>query len=168
MARKIGFSLGVLLIVVGLLALLAAVALPWARYRVDADVTLSGSTVQQAPSDWVYGVRHGWWYLGVLAVVITLLAGALAGEPRWRPACGGLALLAGLAGTGLALSIAAQVSSSSRATSALGFADVAVHAQAGSGASFGALATALLGLGASVASLAGDRSRTAEPTAAPV
>jgi hypothetical protein len=142
---------GLLMIVAGFLAGLAALALPWARYSVQAGGQVN---VDQTAAVSVFSVRLGLWYLLALTVTVALLAGALAGEPGWRRPCGGLALIAGLVSGGLAVMIGGEADTTSGGVQALGFATVAVHGSAGTGVWYGVVTPVLLGLGAAIAGAA--------------
>lgn len=151
MGRRIVQGIGLLFVLAGFLAGLAVLALPWARFKVQAGGQVN---VDRDTNAGVFQVHLGGWYLVGLTVTVALLAGAFAGERNWRRPCGGFALLAGLIDAGLAARIGGEADSSAGTAVALGFATVHVHGSAGPGVWYGIIAPILLGLGAAVAALA--------------
>jgi hypothetical protein len=164
MVRRIGIGAAVLVILLGAVAELIAFATPWAKYKVDATGTAVPGGLHQVPAQSVFQVPSGVQYLGVLLIAIAMLAGAIGGQPKFRPACGALALVLGV----VAAVLASQVSERARTTiggvQALGLAEVHVHGSAGPGSLFGMVGPVLLGVGAVVIAWATTRS----PGPAPV
>jgi hypothetical protein len=144
--------LGLMIAGAGGLAGLAMLALPWARYTVSAQGEVS---LHQTPSAAVFSLHLGTEYLGLVILTVALLAGALAGQPSWRVAYGGLAMLAAVGAVAFAITIGNEATSTAGRTVAAGLAEVSVQGQAAIGVWFGVFCPALLGLGAAIAGSAG-------------
>ena len=165
MGRRIVVGLGLAVGVIGGAAAAAALALPWAHYRVTGDVAGTAG-INQTPSAWVFQVDGGDWYLVLLVATAALLAGAAGGEPRIRPTSGYLALAVGLAGTAAAHLVTGTVVAANRTIEAVGFATLTVHGSPGTGALVGQVAPVLLGLAGLVLAWRGPLTRRMAPVPA--
>src|SRR6266540_2825719 len=145
MGRRVLAAVGAVLGVLGLLAGAAALALPWARYRVRGNVFGAGGLS-----------RDGAWQvyqldLGEVYVVGLLLLAGLAGGSA-RTVTGIVAPILGLVTAMLVIYLVNRATVPHQVQAA-GFANLNVDPRAAAGAGFGLAATALLGFGAGLLAL---------------
>ncbi len=144
---RLAVGAGAVLAVLGFLAALAALATPWATYRVTADVPGTGQAVDETGGVAVFQLERGWWYVVALLVLLGLLAVAAAGTGTTARAAGLAAVVVG----GGAFALAATMGGGAAGTSQLaGFGAVEMRTGQGAGVWYGSLAAPLLGLGAAL------------------
>jgi len=159
--------LGGLLGLAGAAAGVGALALPWARYHVRADVALAGAPVDTVPGAWIFQpgrLPYAPLYLLLLVLTIALAATAGLGERRQRPVAATLALLLGVLAGVLGWVIGQRIGVTEGTAQAAGFAAVQVRASLAPGAPLGMLAPVLIGLaGALLSRAAADLPAVARP-----
>ncbi len=145
---RLAVGAGAVLAVLGFLAALAALATPWATYRVTADVPGTGQAVDETGGVAVFQLERGWWYVVALLVLLGLLAVAAAGNGTAARAAGLAAVVVG----GGAFALAASMGDGAAGTSQslAGFGSVEMRTGQGAGVWYGSLAAPLLGLGAAL------------------
>ncbi|HKT02476.1 MAG TPA: hypothetical protein VJT31_23355 [Rugosimonospora sp.] len=144
---------------------LVAFALPWARYRVEAASAQAPVQLTGDPGMSLFVAPGGTRYLGLLLALAALVAAAVTGPLRVRPACGSFAVVLGVVGAVVANQIGARAASTASGVHAIGLATVKAHGAAGTGVLFGTLGPVLLGVGALAAAWA--TSRDVAPAGAP-
>lgn len=149
----------------GLLAGVAALALPWARYTVAADVTQTGSGAHRAGGAPVYQLDGGIWCLLALLCAAGLVAVAATAAGSARRAVGAAAALLGPLAAVLPLRLAGRISASSGTVVAQGFVSMTADATPAPGLWFGAAALVLLGFGAALVGLSTGPSVVAQDRA---
>src|SRR6266511_3468791 len=151
MGRRVLAAVGAVLGVLGLLAGAAALALPWARYRVRGNVFGAGGLSRDGAWQ-VYQLDLGEVYVvGLLLLAGLLAAGGLAGGSA-RTVTGIVAPILGLVTAMLVIYLVNRATVPHQVQAA-GFANLNVDPRAAAGAGFGLAATALLGFGAGLLAL---------------
>jgi hypothetical protein len=136
----------------GFVVALVSLALPWAHFRVEAEVpgqadeTASGSIA-------VFQLDRGVWYVLILLAMLGLLAGAATARGRPARLAGAVSVVLGLAGMLLTNTVSSGLSAASLSSMSGLFGAVDLDTWAGSGADYGLVAPMLLGLGAALLSV---------------
>jgi hypothetical protein len=151
MVRRVLATLGAVLGVLGLLAGAAALALPWARYRVRGNVFGAGGLARDGAWQ-VYQLDLGEVYVVALLLLAGLLAAGGLGGGRARTVTGIVAPILGLVTAMLVIYLVNRATVPHQVQAA-GFANLNVDPRAAAGAGFGLAATALLGFGAGLLAL---------------
>jgi hypothetical protein len=151
MARRIGIVGGWVLAVVGFGLALVSLAVPWATYRVSADVPGAGD-VERSGGIAVFQLDRGAWYVVVLFVLLGLLAGAALWQGRAARAAGVAALLLAVAGMVVVNMLADRAASATIAPGGA-LSGVKLSASAAAGTTFGLVALPVLALGAALLSV---------------
>ena len=146
----------------GLVAGLAALALPWARYTVAADVTQAGTGAHRAGGAPVYLLDGGVWCLFALLGAAGLVAVAATATGAARRAVGAAAALLGPLAALLPLRMAGRIGASSGTVIAQGFVSMTADATPAPGLWFGVAALVLLGFGAALVALSTPASAPAQ------
>jgi hypothetical protein len=135
----------------GFVVALVSLALPWATYRVAAD--LPGHRMTRAGGVAVFQLDNGIWYVLCLLVLLGLLAGAAAARGRPARAVGVAALLLAVVAMLVATLLDSLVSGAvvSSVSGVLGA--VSLRAATGPGITYGLVAPPLLGIGAALLSV---------------
>jgi hypothetical protein len=149
----------------GLVAGAVALALPWARYTVEADVAQAGTGVHRAGGAPVYQLAGGTWCLFALLGAAGLVAVAATATGPARRAVGASAALLGPLAAVLPLRLAGRIGASSGTVIAQGFVSMTADATPAPGLWFGAAAPVLLGFGAALVGLSTPPSAPAQDQA---
>jgi hypothetical protein len=154
--RRLATIVGALLAAVGFALALVSLALPWAHYRVSADVpadTEGTGNVERTGGIAVFQLDRGIWYVVILLAVLGLLAGATVGAGRTARLCGIAAALLAVVGMVITTIVMNDLAAAafSQVSSALGTIDL--HTSAGAGTVYALTALPLLGVGAAVLSV---------------
>jgi len=149
-----GRLVGTVLAVLGFLAGVLALVLPWASYRIVASGPVSGpvdvSGLAQSGDLYLLNLDQGRWYLLLLLVTLAALAAAVGGQ-GWLHGFGGIAAAAlGIAGTLMAVGMVNQLSADSGARSYLALFSVETELTVGPATAFAIAAPLLLGAAAAV------------------
>jgi hypothetical protein len=150
--RRVILFGGVGLAVVGFALALVSLALPWATYRVSAEVP-GQPELNRTGGVAVFQLDSGFWYVVVLFAVLGLLAGAAAASGRSARAAGVAAVLMAVVGMLVTTMLINNIrgASISSLSSALGTFDL--RAATGPGTGFGLVALPVLALGAALLSV---------------
>jgi hypothetical protein len=146
MTRRVLAIAGAVSGVLGMAAGTAALALPWARYRVRGNVIGAGGLSRDGVWQ-VYQLDFGNVFLVALFVLAGLLAAGALASGRARTVAGIVAPVLGLATAMLAIYLVNRATVPHQVQAA-GFANLTVDPRVAAGAGFGLAATALLGFGA--------------------
>jgi hypothetical protein len=152
--RRLATAGGALLAAAGFVLGLVSLALPWAHYRVAADVTVEGAEdVERTGGIAVFQLDRGVWYVVIFLAVLGLLAGSAVGTGRTARVCGTAAALLAVAGMVVTTLLMNDVAAAavSQVSSVLGTIDL--HTSAGAGTAYALAALPLLGVGAAVLSV---------------
>ena len=153
MLRRYSALIGWALAAAGFVAGLAALALPWAWYRVAANVTITGTGLHRTLGAAVYQLDGGSWALLALLCAVGLVAVAATTSGRTRRAVGATAaVLAPLAAL-LPLRMAGRVGASANSIVAQGFVSMTADASPAAGLWYGMAALVLLCFGAALIGL---------------
>ncbi|SRR6266508_1245060 len=161
MARRVLAIVGAVLGVLGMAAGTAALAVPWARYRVRGTVVGAGGVAREGAWQ-VYQLDFGDLYLVALMVLAGLLGGATLGSGRTRTIAGVVAPILGLA-TAILVVVLVNRATVPHQVQAAGFATLTVDPRVAAGAGFGLAAAALLGFGAGLLAIGRTPGGSAEP-----
>jgi hypothetical protein len=143
---------GALFAALGLLAAIASLAVPWARYRVRGSA-LGDLPVARQGSVAVYQISGGTWYLLAIGVLTGLLAVAAFGTGRTAGMALSLAPVAGILTALVVVTVANNVSAHAARIVAEGVASLQVTGEAAEGVLAGLAAGPLLGFGAGLLAL---------------
>jgi hypothetical protein len=150
--RRVLMRVGAGLAVAGLLAALAAFALPWGRYRLVGRRTLAGDVTRSGNIS-AFDAPGGAWYVGVLLLLAGLVALAWLGTGRVRQVAGLVAPVVGLMAAALAITTV-QGMTGTGTVAALGLGQVRAVVSGAWGGWFAVSAAAMLGFAGGVLSLA--------------
>src|SRR5262245_42918171 len=120
MARRVLLIAGVGSALVGFLAGLGALALPWVRYSVTASSLPGGLAFDTTGTLSLLNLARGAWYLALLLATCAALAAAAGGRGLLHRLGGVVGVLLGIAGTLLAVAIVNDVSAGAVNTSVEG------------------------------------------------
>lgn len=151
MTRRYAVVGGSILAAAGFVLGLISLAVPWATYRVSADVPGAEADLQRTGGVAVFQLDRGQWYVLVLFVLLGVLGGAAVARGRAARVAGVAAVLLGVAGMLVATMLANQVSSATVSSGVLGTVDL--RASPASGVTYGLVAMPLLALGAALLSV---------------
>jgi hypothetical protein len=146
MGRRVLAMMGAVLSVLGMLAGAAALALPWARYRVRGSVFGAGGLARDGAWQ-VYQLDFGQVYVVALLALAGLLAAGGLGGGLARTVAGIAAPILGLV-TAMLVVYLVNRATTPHEVEAAGFAHLNVDPRVAAGAGFGLAAAALLGFGA--------------------
>ncbi|HEU4421509.1 MAG TPA: hypothetical protein VFR67_03100 [Pilimelia sp.] len=151
MTRRYAVVGGSILAAAGFVLGLISLAVPWATYRVSADVPGAEADLQRTGGIAVFQLDRGQWYVLVLFVLLGVLGAAAVARGRAARVAGVAAVLLGVAGMLVATMLANQVSSATVSSGVLGTVDL--RASPASGVKYGLVALPLLALGAALLSV---------------
>jgi hypothetical protein len=150
MARKWITVAGWALAVAGFVLALVSLALPWARFRVSADIPGQGGAIQQSGNVAVFQIDRGIWYVIALLCLFGALGAAAVSQGRAARAAGVAAVVLAVAGMIITSMVAGDVTASA-VGKALG--NVQLETSAAVGITYGLVALPLLALGAALLSV---------------
>jgi len=151
MARRYAVLGGAVLAAGGFVLGLVSLAVPWATYRVSADVPGTGDDLERSGGIAVFQLDRGSWYVLVLFALLGLLGGAAGARGRAARAAGIAAVLLGVVGMLVTTMLGNQVSSATVTSGVLGTVDL--RAYPADGVTYGLVAMPLLALGAALLSV---------------
>lgn len=151
MTRRYAVVGGTILAAAGFVLGLISLAVPWATYRVSADVPGAEADLERTGGVAVFQLDRGHWYVLVLFALMGVLGGAAAARGRAARIAGVAAVLLAVAGMLVATMLANQVSSATVSSGVLGTVDL--RASPADGVTYGLVALPLLALGAALLSV---------------
>jgi hypothetical protein len=144
---------GAALATAGFAVALVSLALPWATYRIAADLPDPGGEVTRTGGVAVFQLDRGIWYVIALLALLGLLAGAAAAKGRAARLAGVAAVLLAVVAMVVAAALGAAVSGARVSSVAGVLGAVNLRAATGPGLAYGLVAAPLLGLGAALVSV---------------
>lgn len=144
---------GAALAVAGFTLALVSLALPWARYRVSAQLPGQTEEVTRSGGIAVFQLDWGIWYVLILLTLLGLLAGAATTRGRAARIMGVSGVLLAVVGMLLTNAVANGVSAASLSSVVGVLGTVDLRTDGGPGTGYGLVALPLLGLGVAMLSV---------------